>query len=92
MKVRIEKGLKQNALQDCPGLAQLYVSPIEHDAGDSRVSVRKKVAQAFKEHAERLFGLAPRNKPTATIIPRARSERGTSEGWKASAARRCWVI
>jgi transcriptional regulator with XRE-family HTH domain len=56
-KARIEQGLKQKELQERTGLSQKYLSQIENDAVDPRVSVLKKIAQALQVSADSLLGL-----------------------------------
>jgi transcriptional regulator with XRE-family HTH domain len=56
-KARIDQGLKQKELQARTGLSQKYLSQIENDAVDPRVSVLKKIAQALQVSADSLLGL-----------------------------------
>jgi transcriptional regulator with XRE-family HTH domain len=56
-KARIEQGLKQKELKERTGLSQKYLSQIENDAVDPRVSVLKKIAQALQVSADSLLGL-----------------------------------
>ena len=56
-KARIEQGWKQKDLQARTGLSQKYLSQIENDAVDPRVSVLKKIARALQVSADGLLGL-----------------------------------
>jgi transcriptional regulator with XRE-family HTH domain len=56
-KARIDQGLKQKELKERTGLSQKYLSQIENDAVDPRVSVLKKIAQALQVSADSLLGL-----------------------------------
>jgi transcriptional regulator with XRE-family HTH domain len=56
-KARIDQGLKQKDLQERTGLSQKYLSQIENDAVDPRVSVLKKIAQALQVSADCLLDL-----------------------------------
>ena len=56
-KARIDQGLKQKELQARTGLSQKYLSQIENDAVDPRVSVLKKIAQALQVSTDSLLGL-----------------------------------
>src|SRR5262245_44270500 len=56
-KARIEQGLKQKDLQALTGLSQKYLSEIENDVVDPRVSVLKKIAQALQVTTDSLLSL-----------------------------------
>jgi transcriptional regulator with XRE-family HTH domain len=56
-KARIDQGLKQKELKERTGLSQKYLSQIENDAVDPRVSVLKKIAQALQVSTDSLLGL-----------------------------------
>ena len=56
-KARIEQGLKQKDLQVLTGLSQKYLSEIENDVVDPRVSVLKKIAQALQVSTDSLLSL-----------------------------------
>ena len=78
-KARIEQRMKQKDLQERTGLSQKYLSQIENDAVDPRVSILKKIAQALQVSADRLLGL---DAPVQTIrnshSARPKRTRGTA--------------
>ena len=53
-KVRIDKGWKQKDLRDATGLSQKYLSEIETDRVDPRISIVKRIAQALGVSIDRL--------------------------------------
>lgn len=54
-KARIEKGWKQKDLQEHTGLSQKYLSQIENDAVDPRVSILRKIAIALGASTDTLL-------------------------------------
>jgi transcriptional regulator with XRE-family HTH domain len=46
-KARIDKGWKQQDLQQATGLSQTYLSQIERDKVDPRISIVKRIAAAL---------------------------------------------
>ncbi len=58
-KARIEQGLKQKDLQEKTGLSQKYLSQIENDAVDPRVSIVRKIAMALGVSTDTLLEMDP---------------------------------
>jgi transcriptional regulator with XRE-family HTH domain len=48
VKVRVDKGLKQKDLQKSSGISQRYLSALEHDKVDPRLSMVLKIAHALQ--------------------------------------------
>jgi transcriptional regulator with XRE-family HTH domain len=53
-KARIDKGWKQKDLQNATGLNQKYLSEIENDAVDPRISIVVRIAKALGVTMDRL--------------------------------------
>jgi transcriptional regulator with XRE-family HTH domain len=47
VKARVDKRLKQKDLQDLSGLSQRYLSALEHDKVDPRLTVVRRIAHAL---------------------------------------------
>jgi len=58
-KARIGKGLKQKDLQEKTGLSQKYLSQIENDAVDPRVSILRRIALALDVSTDTLLEIQP---------------------------------
>ena len=53
-KARIDKGWKQKDLRDATGLSQKYLSEIETDSVDPRISIVVRIAKALGVSLDRL--------------------------------------
>jgi transcriptional regulator with XRE-family HTH domain len=53
-KARIDKGWKQKDLREATGLSQKYLSEIETDSVDPRISIVKRIAKALGVSLDRL--------------------------------------
>ena len=58
-KARIDKGWKQQELKEATGLSQKYLSEIELDKVDPRVSILKRIARALDVSLDRLMNTEP---------------------------------
>jgi transcriptional regulator with XRE-family HTH domain len=47
VKVRVDKRMKQKDLREISGLSQRYLSAVEHDKVDPRLSIAQRIATAL---------------------------------------------
>ena len=47
VKIRVDKRMKQKDLQEISGLSQRYLSAVEHDKVDPRLSIAQRIAAAL---------------------------------------------